>query len=127
MKKIIILLSCTLLSLLYLCGCSLEEFDQRLKTGYKDTTRPKVSCSITKQYKDSYTYIIEGTCTNDSEKDYSIVQVDFICYDKEGYNLGTTWDITSNLLSGQSWKFKAIEYSNVDIIEHCDYYDVSGY
>jgi len=116
--------------MLFTSGCSLEEFDQTIRSGYKDTTRPKVSCEITKQYKEKYgySYYIEGTCTNNSDKDYSYLQVEFICYDKEGYNLGTAWDNTSNLLKGEKWKFKAMDLSSdSDKIDHCEYHDVSGW
>lgn len=127
MKTKLILISCALLSTLFISGCSLEEFDQDLKNSYKEATKPNVSCKIDKQYKSSYSYYIEGTCTNNGSKDYSYLQVEFICYDKDGYNLGTAWDNTNNLLKGQSWKYKAIFFGDEKSVKKCEYHEVTGW
>ena len=125
-NKILFILS-SIIFCLFISGCSLEEFDQQLKTGYKEATKPNVSCEISKQYKNSYSYYIEGTCKNNGSKDYSYLQVEFICYDKDGYNLGTAWDNTNNLLSGQSWKFKAIFFGDEKSVKKCEYHEVTGW
>lgn len=127
MKSKILLMPCLLLLVLSICGCDLEKFNQELNNTYKEATKPNVSCTISKQYKSSYSYYIEGVCKNDGSKDYNYLQVEFICYDKDGYNLGTAWDNTNNLLSGESWKFKAIFLGDEKSVKKCEYHEVTGW
>ena len=130
MKKKLIVLFISLFMITGLTtGCDLEEFDQSMKEAVKDGTTPKVSCTIEKQYSDEYgfSHYVEGFCKNDSSKDYNYLQVEFICYDKDGNNLGTAFDNTNNLLINQTWKFKAMALSNVKDIDHCEYHEVTGW
>lgn len=127
MKSKILLMPCLLLLVLSICGCDLEKFNQELNNTYKEATKPNVSCTISKQYKSSYSYYIEGVCKNDGSKDYNYLQVEFICYDKDGYNLGTAWDNTNNLLSGESWKFKAMFLGDEKSVKKCEYHEVTGW
>jgi len=109
-----------------LVGCDSSFITESIEDSYK----PKVSCSVDKQYGDKYgvSYYIEGTCTNNDSKDYDYLQVEFICYDKDGNNLGTAFDNTNNILGGQNWKFKAMAYfDDVKNISHCDYHEVTGW
>ena len=126
MKKTLFI-SVILCSILFIGGCSfLDEVDKDIK----ESTKPKVSCKTTKQYKGkgSYSYYIEGTCTNEGKKDYDYIQVEYICYDKQGNNLGTAIDNTNNLLSGQNWKFKAVSiFDDVKSVDHCDFHEVTGW
>ena len=124
MKKILIIPF--LFSILCcICGCSLDDIDNEIK----EASKPNITCTTTKQYKDNYgiSYYIEGTCKNNGTKDYDYLQVEFICYDKDGNNLGTAMDNTNNLLGGQTWKFKAMSLSDVKQIDHCDYHEVTGW
>lgn len=124
MKKIF-LLTCFLLCIICLTGC---EFDSYIDSAIDDATKPNVSCTIDKQYSDTYSYYVEGTCKNNGSKDYDYLQVEFICYDKEGNNLGTALANTNNLLSGQTWKYKAMDLVTGDEkIDHCDYHEVTGW
>lgn len=87
------------------------------------------SYEVTKQGPDSakFAYYIEGVVTNNNSKDYSYVQIEFICYDKDGINLGTALDNTSTLLGNQKWKFKAMSLSDTMNIHHCDYHEITGW
>lgn len=90
----------------------------------------KFSYEITSQYADEYgfSYYIEGSVKNNKDKDYSYVQIEFVCYDAEGNNLGTAIDNTNNLLENETWKFKAMAmFSDIEIIDHCDYHEISGW
>ena len=90
----------------------------------------KFSYEVTKSYKDSYNvgYYIEGTVTNNKAKDYSYVQIEFVCYDKNGNNLGTAIDNTNNLLANQTWKFKAMAmFSDVKNVDRCDYHEITSW
>jgi len=88
------------------------------------------SYEVTKQGLDSYgfDYYIEGVVTNKNSKNHSYVQIEFICYDKNGINLGTALDNTSNLLGNQKWKFKAMALlSDVKNIHHCDFHEITSW
>ena len=92
--------------------------------------KEKFSYEVSKSYKDSagFAYYIEGTVTNKLSKDYSYVQIEFICYDKDGANLGTAIDNTNNLLSNQTWKFKAMSlFSDVKQVDHCDFHEITSW
>ena len=122
MKKTVLLFSSILLVSFIVCGCDIKDLTKDEK---KD-----IDCSVDSQYKDEYgfSYYIEGKCNNKSDNDYDYLQVEFICYDKEGNNLGTAVDNTNNLLKGQSWKFKAMFLgSNSENVDHCDYHEVTGW
>ena len=88
------------------------------------------SYEVTKKGPDSakFVYYIEGYVTNKNSKNYSYVQIEFICYDKSGANLGTAVDNTNNLLGNQKWKFKAIGlFTDVKNVHHCDYHEITGW
>lgn len=90
----------------------------------------KFSYEVTNSAPDEYniSYYIEGTVTNNKDKEYSYVQIEFICYDSEGNNLGTALDNTNNLLGNETWKFKAVAmFSDVENIDHCDFKDITSW
>ena len=103
--------------------------DDDTNTNSSENTE-RFSYEITSQYADEYnvSYYIEGNVTNNTDKEYSYVQIEFICYDKDGENLGTAIDNTNNLLGNETWKFKAMAmFGDVENIDHCDYKEVTGY
>lgn len=88
----------------------------------------KFSYSISDSYSDGYSYYIEGVVTNNRSKDYNYVQIEFICYDKNGNNLGTALDNTNNLLGNQTWKYKAFGlFTDGSSVDHCDFHQISGW
>lgn len=119
MKKILLVIVPILLVFM-LTGCIESEKDEGEKFDYK----------VTKSYKDKYnvSYYVEGTVTNKKDKDYAYVQIEFICYDKKGNNLGTALDNTNNLLGNQTWKFKAMGmFTDVKNVDHCDYHEITAW
>lgn len=121
MKKLLISIL-SIIILFSLTGCDFEELTELEEKNFTH--------EITKSYKDKYniSYYIEGTLTNNNDKDYSYVQIEFICYDKKGNNLGTALDNTNNLLGKQTWKFKAMAmFSEVKNVDHCDYHDITAW
>ena len=127
MRKSFILLTSVLMIIILATGC---EFMDEIDKSIEESSKPDVSCSTEKQYRDQYgfSYYIEGTCLNNSFEDYDYLQVEYICYDKDGNNLGTAIDNTNNLLAGQSWKFKAMGMvSDEEKIDHCDFHEVTGW
>lgn len=90
----------------------------------------KFTYEIAQQYSDEYglSYYVEGSVKNNKDKDYSYVQIEFVCYDSEGNNLGTAIDNTNNLLGNETWKFKAIAmFSGVENIDHCDFHEITSW
>ena len=83
--------------------------------------------TVTSEYNNSFSHYIEGTVKNNRDKDYSYVQIEFICYDKDGNNLGTAIDNTNNLLGQQTWKFKAMGLFTDNTADHCDFHEVTGW
>lgn len=88
----------------------------------------KFTYNVTNEYQDTFSYYIEGTVKNNKDKDYSYVQIEFVCYDKDGNNLGTAIDNTNNLLGNETWKFKAMGmFTTDDKVDHCDFKEVTGW
>lgn len=50
---------------------------------------------------------IEGTIKNNTNDDYSYVQVSFNLFDAEGNQIGTAWTNISHLKANGTWKYKA--------------------
>ena len=73
------------------------------------------------------TYNVEGYVTNNSDKDYTYVQIEFTAYDSEGNTLGTCLDNNSGLEKGGRWKFNASCIENVDSIKSVKLKELSGY
>lgn len=89
--------------------------------------KEKFSYTITDEYNNTWSHYIEGTVTNNRDKNYSYVQIEFICYDKDGNNLGTAMDNTNNLLGGQTWKFKAMGLFTDATADRCDFHEITGW
>ena len=90
----------------------------------------KFTYEISNEYSDefNFSYYIEGSVKNNKSKDYSYVQIEFVCYDADGNNLGTAMDNTNNLLGNQTWKFKATAlFSDVQNVDHCDFHDITSW
>lgn len=87
----------------------------------------KFTYTITSEYDSTFSHYIEGTVINNRGKDYSYVQIEFICYDKDGNNLGTAIDNVNNLLGHQTWKFKAMGMFTDDTADHCDFHEINGW
>lgn len=104
--------------------------EESSKGNNEDKITEKFSYEITSQYADEYgfSYYIEGSVKNNKDKDYSYVQIEFVCYDAEGNNLGTAFDNTNNLLGNETWKFKAMAmFSDIEKIDHCDYHEITSW
>ncbi|MCR5787934.1 MAG: zinc ribbon domain-containing protein [Bacilli bacterium] len=121
---IVRLLGLVLGIILIVVGCSkllsdaADEIDKENKESFSHV--------ITKEYSDSYSHYIEGTVKNLKDKDFSYVQIEFVCYDKEGNNIGTAVDNTNNLLANETWKFKAIGLFTETKVDHCDFREITS-
>lgn len=116
MKKIMLGLFITIAFLITATGCTTEE------------EMKNFSHEITNEYTDSIgTHYIEGTVKNSNDKDYSYVQIEFVCYDKDGNNIGTAMANTNNLGANETWKFKAMGLFSNSKADHCDYKEITSW
>ena len=77
---------------------------------------------------DDYTYQITGILTNNSGKDRSYVQIEYILYDADGNQFGTALDNINNLKDGGTWKFSATAFiTDIDDIASYELADVTGF
>lgn len=106
MKKICLFSIFSMFIILFTCGCDVYSYIDEIE----NATKTNVTCNVDKQYGDKYgiSYYIEGSWVNNRDKDYDYFQIEFICYDKDGNNLGTAMDNTNNLLGKQTRKYKAM-------------------
>ena len=74
-----------------------------------------------------YTYEITGILRNNTDRDYSYIQVTFTLYDRSGNNIGTAWANANNLKSGGTWKFNATAFMDDDEIARFELDDISGW
>ena len=58
-----------------------------------------------------YSAKITGVVKNNTRKDYSYVQIEYVIYDENGNNLGTAMDNINNLAAGDTWSFEANLFS----------------
>ncbi len=133
-RNIFSILICGVLFLTFACGSSSDTTEKSSNNTSSDSSSKgteKFSYTVDKQYAGDYGigYYIEGIVTNKTDKDYSYVQIEFICYDKDGNNLGTAMDNTNNLLANQTWKYKAtfLGTSNDAQVDHCDYHETTSW
>lgn len=57
---------------------------------------------------DEFATYLTGVVKNNTQKDYSYVQITFNLYDADGNIVGTAIDNINNLEAGGTWKFKAM-------------------
>lgn len=85
-----------------------SESDKKEQTG-STTKSEKISLldDHTGHVESEYSYEITGTLQNNTDKDYSYVQVEFYAYDSEGNLLDTCLGNNSGLEANGKWKFTA--------------------
>ena len=107
MKKLYLLL---VVMILFLTGCSVDDIYQPLKENVQEQENNKFTLSNDKGYSDEYgfAYYIEGTVENNTNNNYSYVQVMFNVYDENGSVNGSCLDNINNLEGNGTWKIKAI-------------------
>lgn len=72
-----------------------------------------------------FAFYIEGTIKNNTNKNYSYVQVTFNTYDKDGAQLGTAFDNINNLEPNGVWKYNAI--ATADDIASYKFVEITGW
>ena len=71
-------------------------------------TQEKFSLVDSEGTYDGFAYYVNGTIKNNTDKQYSYVQVTFNLYDASGAQIGTAMANINNLEGNGTWKFKAI-------------------
>ncbi len=61
---------------------------------------------------------IEGEIKNNTDKQYTYVQVTFILYDENGAQLGTAMDNINNLEANGTWKYKAVALTTENVASY---------
>lgn len=78
---------------------------------YVESTKDNFTVLDEKVVKDSYLTYITGTIQNNTDKEYSYVQIEINLYDKDGALINSTLDNINNLEANGKWKFKAMATS----------------
>lgn len=73
-----------------------------------------------------FAFYIEGTIKNNTNKEYSYVQVTFNTYDENGAQLGTAIDNINNLEANGVWKYKAIAMTS-DKVASYKFVEITGW
>ena len=122
MKKLM-LSFCIITMCLFLTGCS-EEFENAMK---EDNLY--IISNSENGYADEYgfSYYIEGIIKNDSDKNYSYIQVTYNVFDKDGNNIGTCLANNNNVMGNSTWKFKAICSGNADDVKTYKLVEITGW
>lgn len=74
-----------------------------------------------------FAFYIEGTIRNNTDRDYSYVQVTFKTYDKDGAQLGTAIANINNLEANGVWKYKAMAMTTSDEIASYKLDEITGW
>ena len=67
--------------------------------------------TVTDEFFDTsnpYSATITGILTNNTEKEYHYLQIEYTLYDTDGNQIGTAFANINNLQAGASWKFDAM-------------------
>lgn len=120
-------LTILIISIMMLVGCSyFDELDNTIKEQYNEDQNNKFTLTDDSGYADEYgfAYYIEGKVTNNTNRGYSYVQIEFNVYDSENNLLGSCWDNINNLDANGIWKIKAICSGEAKDVDH---YTLKGF
>lgn len=127
-KVLIAVILVLVLTILFVRNQALDDYE--LSSPVSSYKKDNFSYEVSNSYADEYgiSYYIEGKVKNNSNKDYSYVEIEFVCYDAEGNNLGTVVDNTNNLMAYETWKFKGMAlFNDINDIDHCNYKQITGF
>ncbi len=113
-RSLLLLLLCGFVFLTCAVGSSSSDGDL-----YNDSNEPSNSSGQTTKkeeieilssngHSDGYFYYVEGKAKNVSDEKFSSISVSFNVYDKDGVVLGSCTDYQSDVLAGETMKFKAL-------------------
>ena len=117
MNKLLPLL--VVFGIVFFIGCTSSDINEI--TGTPQTT--DVQILTHEGGMSTYFYEITGTAKNIGNKELSMVQIKARLYDENNTQLGTTFDLVSNILPGTTFNFKLTYLSSEDSWK-VDHYDI---
>ena len=96
----------------------------------EEQQEPQEPYTIADEVEDTsnqFAYKITGTLTNNTDKEKSYIQIEYVLYDADGNQVGTALANTNHLKAGGSWKFEALGTVSPDQVANWERSDVSGF
>lgn len=93
----------------------------------KEPQEPYTIADEAEDTSNQFTYKITGTLTNNTDKEKSYIQIEYVLYDADGNQVGTALANTNHLKAGGSWKFEALGTVSPDQVASWERSDVSGF
>lgn len=96
----------------------------------EEQQEPQEPYTIADEVEDTsnqFAYKITGTLTNNTDKEKSYIQIEYVLYDADGNQVGTALANTNHLKAGGSWKFEALGTVPPDQVASWERSDVSGF
>lgn len=107
-----------------------EEQTNAEASGSAGATADEAKYVVTDEVLDDsnpYCAYVKGVLTNNSGRDLSYIQVEYVLYDSDDAQIGTALANTNNLKSGGVWKFEAVSLEDADSIARFELADVTAY
>lgn len=93
----------------------------------KEPQEPYTIADEAEDTSNQFTYKITGTLTNNTDKEKSYIQIEYVLYDADGNQVGTALANTNHLKAGGSWKFEALGTVSPDQVASWERSDVRGF
>lgn len=93
----------------------------------KEPQEPYTIADEAEDTSNQFAYKITGTLTNNTDKEKSYIQIEYVLYDAGGNQVGTALANTNHLKAGGSWKFEALGTVSPDQVVSWERSDVSGF
>ena len=93
----------------------------------KEPQEPYTIADEAEDTSSQFAYKITGTLTNNTDKEKSYIQIEYVLYDADGNQVGTALANTNHLKAGGSWKFEALGTVSPDQVASWERSDVSGF
>lgn len=95
--------------------------------GKEEPQEPYTIADEAEDTSNQFAYKITGTLTNNTDKEKSYIQIEYVLYDADGNQVGTALANTNHLKVGGSWKFEALGTVSPDQVASWERSDVSGF
>lgn len=95
--------------------------------GKEEPQEPYTIADEVEDTSNQFAYKITGTLTNNTDKEKSYIQIEYVLYDADGNQVGTALANTNHLKAGGSWKFEALGTASPDQVASWERSDVSGF
>ena len=93
----------------------------------KEPQEPYIIADEAEDTSSQFAYKITGTLTNNTDKEKSYIQIEYVLYDADGNQVGTALANTNHLKAGGCWKFEALGTVSPDQVASWERSDVSGF